>query len=108
MNAKGNIWLENKKGMLIGPGRMYLLELIEQTGSIKSAAAALKMSYRQAWAMVSDMNKNAAKPIIQKTKGGVQGGGTALTPEGKQLIKTYKKVLTKMDSFVLKINATLK
>jgi molybdate transport system regulatory protein len=32
-----------------GPGKARLLELIEVHGSIRSAAAAMNMSYRHAW-----------------------------------------------------------
>ena len=33
----------------LGPGKARLLELIEETGSIRAAASKMKVSYRRAW-----------------------------------------------------------
>lgn len=38
LRLKGNIWIENSKGHVMGPGRKKLLEAIRITGSIKLAA----------------------------------------------------------------------
>ena len=38
----------------LGPGKIRLLELINETGSISAAGRALEMSYRQAWLLVDE------------------------------------------------------
>ena len=37
----------------IGPGKVRLLELVGETGSIRQAGLALRMSYARAWGLVS-------------------------------------------------------
>ena len=68
-------------GLHIGNGRARLLEKIKEQGSISKAAQSLKISYRQAWAMVNEMNQGAKKKIVIKPIGGSSGGGTILTTE---------------------------
>src|ERR1700677_2637379 len=40
----------------LGPGKIRLLELIGETGSISAAGRAMKMSYRRAWMLVDELN----------------------------------------------------
>ena len=40
----------------IGPGKIRLLELIEETGYISAAARELQMSYRQGWLLLDEIN----------------------------------------------------
>ena len=42
----------------MGPGKIRLLELINETGSISAAGRALAMSYRQAWLLVDEINQH--------------------------------------------------
>ena len=44
-----HLWLETGDGMLLGLGRIQLLELVEELGSLNKAASAMGMSYRAAW-----------------------------------------------------------
>ncbi len=102
LKVNGNIWIENNKGQVIGPGKKKLLEAIRQTGSIKSAAKEMKMSYRHAWEMINAMNRIYPKPLVEKTAGGAHGGGTRLTREGEELVATYEKILAAFDEFKTK------
>jgi molybdate transport system regulatory protein len=76
----------------IGPGKIQLLEAIRETGSITAAAKSLGMSYRRAWLLLDELNHALRKPAVDSAKGGVQGGGSALTPVGQQLIDTYRRI----------------
>ena len=40
----------------LGPGKIKLLELIEQHGSITAAGKRMDMSYRRAWLLVNSIN----------------------------------------------------
>ena len=42
------IRVDFEPGHALGPGKIHLLEQIDETGSIRGAAAAMKMSYRRA------------------------------------------------------------
>lgn len=76
----------------IGPGKVDLLEAIAATGSISAAARQLGMSYRRAWLLVDEMNRALVSPAVTTAAGGVQGGGTALSPLGEQLVLHYRAV----------------
>lgn len=75
-----------------GPGRLELLEGIDQTGSIVKAAKLMGMSYKKAWAMVDAMNTLGSQPYVVTQKGGQLGGGAQLTDQAKQVITAYKQL----------------
>ena len=76
----------------IGPGKIALLEAIDQTGSITAAAKALDMSYRRAWLMLDALNASLRAPAVDSAKGGQNGGGSALTDAGRELIALYRRI----------------
>ena len=76
--------------LAIGPGKIALLEQIQRTGSITSAAKALKMSYRRAWMLVDETNRCVIGAAVETTAGGDRGGGTRLTPAGVALVRRYR------------------
>ncbi|MDN7941558.1 winged helix-turn-helix domain-containing protein [Burkholderia multivorans] len=77
-------------GVAIGPGKAALLDGIANTGSISRAAKEMGMGYRQAWAMIDSMNDQFVAPLVERTKGGPEGGGTKLTPLGIEVLQRYK------------------
>jgi len=102
------IWVDEKDGPFLGIGRVVLLEKINETGSITNAAKEIKMSYRQAWQLVEDMNKRAEKPLVEKILGGKNGGGAMVTVAGKRAIAAYYKLEQKIKKFVAKESTKLK
>ncbi len=76
----------------IGPGKIAILEAIAETGSISAAGRKLGMSYRRAWLLVDQMNQYFKDPVVHAASGGSQGGGTALTPTGTEVIKLYRTI----------------
>ena len=79
-----------------GPGRVELLQRIEETGSIAKAAKAMDMSYKKAWAMVDAMNTHGQHPYVVTHKGGQQGDGAELTETARNVIEAYKKLSDKL------------
>jgi molybdate transport system regulatory protein len=76
----------------LGPGKVALLEAIIETGSITSAAKRLGMSYRRAWLLIDETNRCLISPAVYTNSGGVNGGGTAVTPLGLELIRRYRAI----------------
>jgi|KBSMisStandDraft_5_1062788.scaffolds.fasta_scaffold551013_2 molybdate transport system regulatory protein len=76
--------------LAIGPGKVALLEAIQETGSITSSAKRLGMSYRRAWLLVEETNRCLVRPAVQTASGGKDGGGTSLTPLGVELVRRYR------------------
>lgn len=76
----------------IGPGKIAILEAIAETGSISAAGRKLGMSYRRAWLLVDQMNHYFYEPVVHAATGGTQGGGTALTETGRDVIRLYRTI----------------
>lgn len=80
-----------KEGLL-GPGKAELLERVEDTGSIRKAAAAMDMSYRRAWLLIKETEQIMGAAVITAETGGAHGGGTVLTPLGRVVVEKYRSV----------------
>ena len=76
----------------IGPGKIQLLENIQQFGSISAAGRAMDMSYKRAWDLVDEINRMCKQPAVERQTGGKNGGGAALTPFGLSLVARYRKI----------------
>jgi molybdate transport system regulatory protein len=74
----------------LGPGKIELLEMIEQTGSLRQAAQTLAMSYRRAWLLLDALNRSFSEPAAIASVGGQGGGGARLTAFGSELVKRYR------------------
>lgn len=81
-------------GRSIGPGKIRLLEAVENTGSISQAGRTLGMSYRRAWLLIDDMNQCFRHPVVSARPGGSQGGGAVLTQFGAKLVRDYRAIET--------------
>lgn len=76
----------------IGPGKIELLERIDETGSISAAGRAMDMSYRRAWLLVDAMNRTFNAPVVATRIGGALAGRARLTPLGCELVKLYREI----------------
>jgi molybdate transport system regulatory protein len=77
---------------LLGPGKVRLMELIGEHGSISAAGRAMGMSYRRAWMLVDNLNGLFLDPVIEKQTGGHHGGGAVLTKLGRDIIARYRRI----------------
>jgi len=75
----------------IGPGKIRLLELIGERGSIQKAAGAMGMSYAHAWKLVQDTSATFGSPLVDASIGGAKGGGTTLTALGRKIVALYRR-----------------
>jgi|KBSMisStandDraft_5_1062788.scaffolds.fasta_scaffold343480_2 molybdate transport system regulatory protein len=89
LSADGRIWISTAEGKLVGKGRVELMEKIKQLGSIRQAALAMQMSYRQAWQLIDDMNSKAKTPLVISNRGGKGGGNAVITEKGEELIMLF-------------------
>jgi molybdate transport system regulatory protein len=76
----------------IGPGKVRLLELINETGSISAAGRALAMSYRQAWLLIDELNHMFREPVVIAQTGGGGGGGAVVTETGNDVVRLYREM----------------
>lgn len=100
-SVKFRIWFYADGDKFLGKGRVELLERIKGTGSITNAAKGMKMSYRQAWQMVNEMNESAPEIVVEKSLGGKGGGGATLTKAGEQAIEQFHEFENKVNQFIV-------
>ncbi len=84
-----------------------LLEAIERIGSINRAAREVGLSYKGAWEMVERANNLSPRILVSTAIGGRHGGGTQLTPAGKELLKLFKQLQEEHRLFLEGINRRL-
>ena len=106
LKLNGKLWIANTEGPVIGPGRIELLERIQQCGSIRQAALQMNMSYRQAWQMIDHMNTGLNEPVVISHRGGKGGGKAEVTLKGQTVIEHFKLFYQRFQDF-LKENSSL-
>ena len=74
----------------IGIGKIRLLQLVGETGSISAAARQMGMNYRRAWFLIDSMQSGFADPLLLTERGGKGHGGASLTQLGAELINRYE------------------
>lgn len=79
-------------GVMLGPGKARLLELIRDTGSISAAGREMGMSYKRAWMLVEEMNAAFREPLVESSRGGSGGGGARVTETGLTVLGLYRSV----------------
>lgn len=73
-----------------GEGPCRLLGLVEETGSLRCAAASMGMAYSKAIKLVKQAEEALGFPLTQRSVGGRDGGGSTLTPEGRAFLRQYE------------------
>ena len=72
-----------------GEGPYRLLLAVEETGSLRMAARSMDMAYSKAMKILKRGEAVLGFPLTVRTAGGVSGGGSSLTPQGKEWITRY-------------------
>lgn len=76
----------------VGHGKVRLLELIAEHGSISQAAREMNMSYRRAWLLADEVNRMFSEPVLETQHGGAGGGHAKLTAFGQSLVGNYRAI----------------
>src|SRR3989442_13987476 len=89
MKPKLKVWVTFGEDLKFGDGRARLLEAIEERGSLKQAAKAFEMSYRNAWGHLRELEHAAGFKFVERAAGGGPEAGTRLTETGKRVRQPY-------------------
>lgn len=73
-----------------GEGPCRLLRGIEETGSLRSAAAGMGMAYTKALKLLRNAERALGFALTMRSAGGKDGGGSVLTPQGKEWLNAYE------------------
>ena len=84
------IFTDDNGTKFFGEGPLLLLRSVEKTGSLRSAAMTMEMAYSKALKLVKQAEAALGYPLITRTTGGKDGGGSILTPEGKRWLSQYE------------------
>ncbi|WP_415381642.1 TOBE domain-containing protein [Halosimplex sp. TS25] len=68
-----------------------LLRAVAEHGSLNAAASALGRSYSRAHARVGEL-EGAAGPLVERERGGSEGGGSRLTDDARQLLAQFERL----------------
>jgi molybdate transport system regulatory protein len=75
--------------LVLGPGKIQLIQAIDRLGSISAAGRELGMSYRRAWLLVAALNRMFDQLVVRTAPGGVRGGGAQVTAFGRAVAAAY-------------------
>lgn len=90
MEIKSKLWIEVDGEPVFGRGRRFLLQAIDQYGSINQAAKEINISYRKAWGYIKAMEERLGIKLVEWQAGGKNGGGALLTKEARGFLKNYE------------------
>ncbi len=83
--------------------RFTLLKQIHEHGSLAAAAEAMSISYRKAWGLIREAEESMGFMLVEKQRGGKEGGSSELTVEGKKLLDAYLELRGEFDAAIHKI-----
>ena len=82
--------LDENGEKFFGEGPCRLLRLVEETGSLRSAAASMEMAYSKALKLIKQAEAALGYPLTQRSAGGRDGGGSTLTAAGRAFLRQYE------------------
>jgi molybdate transport system regulatory protein len=98
LHVRIKVWLADEhEQVVLGPGRLRLLEAIHRHGSILSAAKELGMSYRSAWGRLRATEQRLGQPLLDRTHGASRRAGSTLTAAGLELVKKHRRLMTRIE-----------
>ncbi|MFH2094990.1 MAG: LysR family transcriptional regulator [Bacteroidota bacterium] len=85
-----NIWISSENDeYILGDDIFRLLRSIHSDGSLSAAAKLNNISYRKVWGDLKECESKLGFGLIEKTRGGKDGGRTSLTDDGIRLLEAY-------------------
>ena len=85
------LFLDENGQKFFGEGPCRLLRGIEETGSLRASAAQMGMAYTKALRLMENAEKALGFQLTTRTIGGKAGGGSRITPEGKEWLIRYEQ-----------------
>ena len=83
-------FLDDNNEKFFGEGPARLLHGIEECGSLRAAAMSMDMAYTKALKLIKNAESALGIVLITRTAGGKDGGGSRITPEGKEWLIKYE------------------
>ena len=84
------IFFDDSDQKFFGEGPYRLLLAVEETGSLRAGAKSMEMAYSKALKLLQNAEAALGYPLTMRAVGGKDGGGSTLTPQGKEWLKKYE------------------
>jgi molybdate transport system regulatory protein len=95
------MWLETQSGEgILGDGKWKILKAVEQEGSLTGACQKLGLTYRRTWGDLKKIEQQLGFPLLNKSRGGKEGGMSELSPQGKALTAAFDSFHSRVDEVV--------
>ncbi len=104
---KGEVFLLTDQHKSFASAQIELLVAIEACGSISKAAKQVGISYKTAWDRIDAMNNMSSQPLVVRSTGGAQGGGTRLTELGHKVIAGFQALQEEHQHFIARLGDKL-
>lgn len=77
-----------------GPGIVYLLNGIRETGSMNQATKDMNMAYSKAWRIIKEAEKMLGFKLLDRYTG---SKGSTLTKEAEDILELYEEIKIEID-----------
>lgn len=95
------MWLETKDGEgILGDGKWQILKAVDEEGSLTAACQKLGLTYRRTWGDLKKIEEQLGFPLLNKSRGGKEGGMSELSPQGKTLVDAFDKFHRTIDTTI--------
>lgn len=92
VTPRAKVWLEIEGDYVFGLGICRILEAVDETGSIKNAAASVGKSYRHVWSRIKEVERVLAIPLVETQVGGGDSRRSELTPAARKLAASFREM----------------
>ncbi|HEU12773.1 MAG: NUDIX domain-containing protein [Thermoplasmata archaeon] len=100
MEIKYRFWFEDSQGKyLFGEGLYLLLKYVDETHNLSIAVKKMKMSYRNGWGKIREVEERLGEKIVETKRGGSIPGETRLTEFGRKLVQDYERYMEVFDYY---------
>ena len=100
LSVHANLWLEVNGQVVLSRWRVQLLETIDATGSIRAAAAQMKITYNLAWHRLDEMEQALGVRLVDRQRGGPKGGSAQLTMAGHDYVARFNRFAAEVDATI--------
>lgn len=95
------MWLETTDGDgILGDGKWKILRAVAEEGSLRAACRKLQITYRRTWGDLKKIEQQLGFPLLDKHRGGKDGGTTELSRQGRMLVEAFDKFHQTVDDQV--------
>ena len=98
--VQAKIWIEREGKVVLSDWRVELLQAIEEAGSLSGAAARMDVPYRTAWYKLKEIEGQLGLKLVTTHSGGSDGGGSTLTPEGREIVRRFQRIYRDVEDLV--------